>query len=260
LYSIEGKKETVVKEEPKPSSLVNTVHVTLTGPTGESVPGGFMRPKTEGVFPVVLLLHGLTSDKDAVLKAYGIPLVMRGFAVLALDAPYHGERRKPDVSQTDTDIFGATIHEGVREYRTAIDWLAKRKDIDPNRIGLIGYSLGAMMGAILGAVDERVQDLVLCVGGDPIVSFAPNIPEGKRANMYSVSPSLFVGHISPRRILMLNGRQDMVMLDTAAQRLYDSARQPKTLEWYDSGHILPGKHINRAVLWLVDQLNPTPKS
>ena len=256
----EGKKDPVVKEEPRPSTVVNTVHITLTGPTGEAVPGGFMRPKTDGVYPVILLLHGLTSDKDAVLKLYGVPLVMHGFAVLALDAPYHGERKNPDIRQTDTDVFGNTIHEGVREYRVALDWLAKRKDIDPHRIGLIGYSLGAMMGVILGAVDDRVQDLVLCVGGDPVVSFAPNIPEGKRDNMYGVSPSLFIGHIAPRRVLMLNGKKDMVMLYTASQRLFDAARQPKTQEWYDSGHILPAIHTNRCIGWLVEQLNPTPQS
>jgi hypothetical protein len=258
-YDVDASKEPVVKEEPMPSTLVTTVHIKLTGPAGESIPGGFMRPKADGVFPVILLLHGLTSDKDAVLKAYGIPLVMHGFAVLALDAPYHGERKNPSVSQTDMDTFGNTIHDGVREYRAAIDWLVKRKDIDPHRIGLIGYSLGAMMGAILGAVDDRVQDLVLCVGGDPIVSFAPNIPEGKRYNMYSVSPSLFIGHVAPRKIIMLNGRQDMVMAYEASQRLNDAARQPKKLEWYDGGHILPVIHINRCVMWLEQQLNPTPQ-
>ena len=247
-YSIDGPKDNKspsVKEEARPSTLIDTVHIVLTGPAGELIPGGFMRPKAEGVYPVVLLLHGLTSDKDAVLKVYGIPLVNHGFAVLALDAPYHGERKNPQVTQTDTDIFGNTIHEGVREYRAAIDWLIKRKDIDSHRIGLLGYSLGAMMGAILGAVDERIQDLVLCVGGDPIVSFAPFIPEGKRDNMYAVSPSLFIGHIAPRKILMLNGKQDRVMLQTASERLFDAAHQPKTIEWYDSGHILPAQRINR---------------
>lgn len=259
-YDVDNKKDPVVKEEPRPSAVIYTVHVTLTGPSGELVPGGFMRPKAEGVYPAVLLLHGLTSDKDAMLKTYGIPLVMQGFAVLALDAPNHGERKIAEVSQTDTDVFGNTLHEGCREYRRALDWLSVRKDVDTHRIGLLGYSMGAMMGAILGGVDDRIQDLVLCVGGDPIVSFAPNIPEGKRDKMYSVCPSLFAGHIAPRRLLMLNGKTDAVMLDTASQRLFDSARSPKTLEWYDSGHMLPSKHINRAVGWLVEQLNPTPKS
>jgi dienelactone hydrolase len=185
-------------------------------------------------------------------------LVNHGFAVLALDAPHHGERKVADESQTDTSIFGDTIHEGCREYRRALDWLISRKDIDSHRIGLLGYSLGAMMGAILAAVDDRIQDLALCVGGDPIVSFAPNIPEGKRDRMYSISPSLFISHVAPRRILMLNARNDQVMNQLSVERLFDAAQKPKTQEWYDSGHILPLIHINRAVGWLSDQLNPKP--
>ncbi len=256
-YAIDGPKDNktaAVKEEPRPSTLINTVHIMLTGPTGEQIPGGFMRPKADGVYPVVLLLHGLTSDKDAVLKTYGVPLVNHGFAVLALDAPYHGERKDPKITQTDTDVFGNTIHEGVREYRSAIEWLTTRKDIDSHRIGLLGYSLGAMMGAILGAVDERIHAFVLCAGGDPIVSFAPFIPEGSRDNMYAVSPSLFIGRIAPRKILMLNGRQDRVMAQNAAERLFEAAHQPKTIVWYDSDHILPVQHVNRCVSWLADQL------
>lgn len=258
FYDVDNNKDPVVKEEVRTATAAYSVHIVLTGPNGQQVPGGFLRPKADGVYPVILLLHGPTSSKDAMLKAYGIPLINHGFAVLALDAPFHGERANPEKDPLDTSNFGDAIHEGCREYRRAIDWLIRRKDIDGHRIGVLGYSLGAMMGAILGAVDDRVQDLVLCAGGDPIVSFAPNVPEGKRDRMYSISPSLFIGHIAPRRVLMLNSKTDTVMILTATLRLYDAAADPKSIEWYESDHILPDSHISRAVNWLTEKLNPLP--
>ncbi len=253
-------KDPEVKEEDRKSLSALSIHIILTGPRGEKVPGGFLRPKAEGQYPAILLLHGLTSDKDAMLKSYGISLVQHGFAVLALDAPFHGERKSkdPDISAADTGNFAEAVREGTREYRKALDWLCARKDIDAHRIGALGYSMGAMMTVILAAVDDRVSDTVLCVGGDPIISFAPNIPEGKRDAMYSICPTLFADHISPRRVLMLNARIDDVMPATAALRLYDAFKQPKLLEWYDTNHILPAAALNRAVGWLTDKLNPAP--
>ena len=184
----------------------------------------------------------------------------KGFAVLALDCPHHGERKDkdPDVSAVDTTNFAEAVREGTREYRKALDWLCARKDIDAHRIGALGYNMGAMMAVILAAVDDRVSDIALCVGGDPVISFAPNIPEGKRDAMYSICPSLFADHISPRRVLMLNARIDDVMPANAVFRLYGAFKQPKLLEWYDTNHILPASAVNRAVGWLTEHLNPPP--
>ena len=38
----------------------------------------------------LLLLHGLTSDKETMVKFFGRPLLQQGVAILALDAPLHG--------------------------------------------------------------------------------------------------------------------------------------------------------------------------
>lgn len=257
-YDVDSKKDLDMKEEPRKAENAFSEHLIFNGPDGEKVPGAFLRPKADGVYPVVLLLHGLTSSKDTILKAYGVELVSKGFAVVALDAPHHGERKKEDDNQIDPTNFGDAIYRGCKEYRRVLDWLETRKDVDMKHVGLLGYSMGAIMGAILGGVDERIKDFVLCVGGDPVISFVTNVPIGKRDGIYTISPSLFVSHISPRPILMLNGKQDLTMSLRATMRLYDCAKDPKTLEWYDSAHILPVASINRSARWLVEKLKPTP--
>jgi hypothetical protein len=57
---------------------------------------------------------------------------------------------------------------------------------------------------------------------------------------------------------MLNSKTDTVMILTATLRLYDAAADPKSIEWYESDHILPDSHISRAVNWLTEKLNPLP--
>ena len=108
-YGYDAKKPLRVKEEIKRNDAAYVVHLQVEGPDGKTAPGVFMRPKAEGVYPVILLLHGLTSDKETMLNIFGKPLVEHGVAVLALDAPYHGERKDAKVNPWQPTVFPASF-------------------------------------------------------------------------------------------------------------------------------------------------------
>jgi predicted esterase len=199
----------------------------------------------------VLLLHGLTSDKETMVKFFGRPLLQQGVAILALDAPLHGERKVAGQDPSVQQNFPKVVREGCLDYRTALDYLATRKDIDSKHIVLLGYSMGSMMGAILGGVDNRIGAFALCVGGDPILPIAAKLPAALRDKVYAICPSLYIGHIAPRPILMLNGLQDEVMLHDASDRLYTAANQPKQQLWYPTGHLLSQEAGKKAIEWLL---------
>ncbi len=253
-YAYDAKKPLHVVEKAVKSETASVMHVQIEGPDGEKAEGTFMRPKAEGVYPVVLLLHGLTSDKETMIQFFGMSLVEQGVAVLALDAPYHGERKKAGMDPSQPTTFPAVVQGGVREWRRALDYLQTRKDVDMKHVGLLGYSMGSMMGAILGAVEDRIGSFALCVGGDPILPVAGQIPPALRGLAYNVSPSLYIGHIAPRPILMLNGRQDTTMPEAASHRLYAAAREPKEQVWYESGHILPPDAGMKAITWTLGKV------
>ncbi len=255
-YAYDAKKPLHVKEEIKHSDTAYVVHVQVEGPDGKTAPGVFMRPKAEGVYPVVLLLHGLTSDKETMLNIFGKPMVEQGVAVLALDAPYHGERKDPKVDPWQPTVFPGIVQQGVREWRRGLDYLATRKDVDMKHVGLLGYSMGSMMGSILGGVDNRIGAFALCVGGDPILPSAEQVPAMLREVVYAVSPSLYIGHIAPRPVLMLNGKQDKTMQEPASKRLYEAAHEPKQQLWYDCGHILTPDAGVKAVTWVLEKVKP----
>ncbi|MDA8017047.1 MAG: hypothetical protein MPN21_06310 [Thermoanaerobaculia bacterium] len=53
----------------------------------------------------------------------------------------------------------------VRDAREWIDWIATRDDYHPDRLGLVGFSIGAIAAATLVAVDPRPDATALVMGG-----------------------------------------------------------------------------------------------
>lgn len=238
-------------------------HITLSGADGKPVPGLYLRPKADGKYPVALLLHGLGSDKETMIRFFGRALAARGIACLALDALDHGERKTPGAAAVGAGSpagergglrFATVVRQTVGDYRLALDYLKTRKDVDANRVGLLGYSMGAMMGSVLGGVDDRVKAVVLEVGGDPVRPFVSALPPAARDTVEFISPSNYVGHIAPRPVLMINAKADQTMRADAAKRLQDAARDPKQIIWAEGGHILAAPDAQKGVDWLVERL------
>ena len=69
-------------------------------------------------------------------------------------------------------------------------------------------------------------------------------------NTPSLRHDLAVSRISPRPVLMQNGRKDLLVPSDRAKALYDAAKEPKDIRWYDSGHLLPAKAYIDAADWL----------
>jgi len=115
------------------------------------------------------------------------------------------------------------------------------------------------MGAILAGVDQRIKATVLEVGGDPIRPLIAAMPAPQREQAEAISPSNYVGHISPRALLLINALDDQIMSADSARRLQDAAREPKQIIWAPGGHILAAPDAMRGVLWLSQQLKAAPQ-
>jgi len=174
-----------------------------------------------------------------------------GIAVCAIDAPLHGERKvqgkeflSPDLAQT-AEMF----HQGVVDNRRALDYLATRADVDISRIYLEGVSMGAIMGTLVAAVDERIRGALLVVGGGdlPQLFLQSQHPAARRlrdafagvpdwaAKFEGFDPVNFVAHISPRPVWLINGRDDKIIPRVCAEALHAAAREPKHITWYSGG-------------------------
>ncbi|HPI76344.1 MAG TPA: acetylxylan esterase, partial [bacterium] len=74
----------------------NLYKVIYDSENGEKVPALYMEPKAaKRPFPCVILQHGYSGSKDNAKTMGGFDMAKAGYAVFAIDAQYHGERRKP---------------------------------------------------------------------------------------------------------------------------------------------------------------------
>lgn len=60
----------------------------------------------------------------------------------------------------------------------------------------------------------------------------------------SMAPERWVHRVAPRPFMMVNARSDERMPRKLVERLFDGAREPKTLVWLPGGHV----RSNAAVL------------
>ncbi|MFD0671269.1 alpha/beta hydrolase [Cohnella sp. GCM10027633] len=106
--------------------------------------------------PVIVVAHGWSSNRSRVLR-YALPLHREGYAILMYDARSHGESddyRTPSGLQFRDDLIAS------------LDWLRSQPSVDPNRIGVIGHSLGAF-GAVL-ALDAGANIAALVTDAMPV--------------------------------------------------------------------------------------------
>lgn len=150
----------------------------VDGPMGR-VPGLLYMPSRHGVeLPVVLLGHGGGSGKDDPRwQETGRFLAATAtVAVLCIDAPFHGERAFQDGAGTDT---GRAVRRALADPGTALnvaaDWRAalghlRGLDVDLDRLGYFGFSMGTMLGVPVCA-ELDVRAAVFAGGGvfDPSV-------------------------------------------------------------------------------------------
>ncbi len=227
--------------------------VTYRSIHDQTVPALLFLPKQgKRPLPVVVLQHGLAGTKEQMLDdARQASLAKVGFAAFAMDAPLHGERKQPG-KDLATTFFGADktpIYQMVADLRRGVDYLGTAPEIDAHRIGYYGVSMGGYVGALAGGLDERFRASVLVVAwGDwgAFVESNEKVKQGAaavglsaelaRQYMADADPIYFVGHISPRPLLMQNGRTDTTVPPAAAAPLHKAAKEPKEVRWYPGGH------------------------
>jgi dienelactone hydrolase len=128
--------------------------------------------KFEGKLPGILLLQGWDLSKWA-FPFLKTKLAQLGYFVLFPDNRFSGERRKlssgmeeqfsmvPVAECLGKTFMGMNTYDNIR----AIDYLLSRKEVDKEKIGVVGLCWGGMMAYNLAAIDKRVK-CVVCVNSN----------------------------------------------------------------------------------------------
>jgi 2,6-dihydroxypseudooxynicotine hydrolase len=103
--------------------------------------------------PVVLLIPGLDSAKEE-LTGFEFWFLDRGMATFAIDGPGQGE--------AEYDLPIETAYE--KPAGAALDALAKRTDVDLERVGAMGVSLGGYYVVRAAAFEKRIKAMISLSG------------------------------------------------------------------------------------------------
>jgi len=258
------------KREPLMSNQIyDKFHVEFSSVNAQRVPGWLVIPKKgKKPFPCVLVGHGAGGSKQDFEVLYGY-LASRGYASMAIDAQYHGEREVEG-----RQLFSGRWYEmrtvmtqTVIDSQRALDYLETIPDeIDSSRTGYIGISMGVLLGTPFVALDQRVKTAIFVVGGgdfnaimndSQILPFVllrntSGLPIHDIAEKFApVDPVNYVARFSPRPLLMLNGKDDNVIPRSASEALFSAAGAPKDIIWFDSGHVPPFDRVmDLSTKWL----------
>jgi len=219
---------------------------------------GWYLPSNSGA--AILVGHGIGGARS--LEPARL-LNRHGYGVLTFDWRAHGE--------SDGDLCTFGYHE-VRDVSAALAWLQAQPDVDPERIGILGESMGAVAAIRAAAQLPQIKAVVAANPyadpeeaiyniwrgtGLPAFPFVPlQIALGELQtglDLADLQPLDDVSTISPRPILILAGGQDPITGPEAGVRIYAAAGEPKEL-WYEPevGHqsflpIYPEEYERRVV-------------
>lgn len=240
--------------------------VEFNGINADRVPAFLYVPRDgKGRHPAVLLQYGSGGNKRTdYIVALAHQFVARGFLVLTIDVPNRGERRaKGPRNPLEGLMQGGTFLQTLGDYSRAVDYLVKRDDIDPDRIGYAGISLGAITGIVFVAHEPRVSAMVSIVGGANMLgTLKVPIDPGVRLLSERIDPFYHVARIAPRPLLLLNAKRDQLVPRFFGEQLHKAAGEHGKKVWIDTDHFFTGVDRYAVLETVIDfmQESLTPKA
>ena len=211
--------------------------VSYASPKGGRVTAYLVVPPGKGPFPAVIYAHGSGgSRRDLLVPA--IWMAARGAVALTVDDPF---ARDPRLEQASDARQRAALVQDVVDLRRAVDLLRSRRYVDPTRIAFVGLSLGARIGAVLAGSETRIR--------------AFDLMSGRGASLDAAElDELRAIRRSHAHFLFQLGRRDTVVPRAQLVALSSAAPKPKTVRWYDSGHLLNMAALHDQLGWLSREL------
>ena len=225
---------------------------------GKRVDGLLVVPPGKGPFPAVLYLHGSGGDRRQLI-GLAAWMAARGAVALTITMP----QGSVPAGATPTERLVAERKSAVGTVvaaRRAVDALQSLPEVEDEHIGLVGWSAGARVGAILAGVEPRLAAFDLLSGGSPPVEeYAANVPQNLkpvvRRELGAVDPLRWIAQARPHTVLLQDGRKDEIVPRSALDELVKAAGKAAEVRWYAAQGHEPGRRALRDQLdWMSEKL------
>ena len=143
--------------------------IRFTAAEKEIVPAYLYLPLGTDKRPAMLVLHetddlgkrSVDGERPRPNRAYARELAQRGYVVIAPDYPSFGELKDYDFK---TAHHASGTMAGIFYHMRCVDLLQSLEEVDSDRIGVIGHSLGGHNSMFLAAFDPRLKVIVASCG------------------------------------------------------------------------------------------------
>ncbi|VTU02318.1 Dienelactone hydrolase-like enzyme OS=Singulisphaera acidiphila (strain ATCC BAA-1392 / DSM 18658 / VKM B-2454 / MOB10) GN=Sinac_1537 PE=4 SV=1: Abhydrolase_5 [Gemmataceae bacterium] len=223
----------------------NTVHCELFLPAG----GG------KGPIPAAVVLDILQGNA-LIARGQCMWLAQHGVAGMVVYMAHYGPRRPPGSANRLISTNVTKSVEGVKQtvldVRCAVAWLASRPaQFDAKNLGLVGTSLGSLVGAVVAANEPRLTNVCLLLPGGGLVDAYYNHPKAEpyrplvdllggkftlKLLIGPVDPITYAKQLKGKNLLMLCASRDDIVPPAAAKALWAATGKQKIV-WYDATHV-----------------------
>jgi len=205
--------------------------------------------------PTLLSLHGWGGNK--MRTAWDTKVFTdKGYLVVAVDAYGKGERWTPAfarlLKEAPPKAMPRAIVQTVRDLPKVVDYLLERDDVDKERIGLVGGSMGGAEAVLAAATEKRVKAYVAVATPLTFVEWATR--RRSEGELGGVAPEdAFLKELEeadamaapekfyPTALLFVHNKNDVIVPPEGAYNLYKRLvpfyrDQPERLQWKSFDH------------------------
>jgi 2,6-dihydroxypseudooxynicotine hydrolase len=229
---------------------------------GRFIPANLRRPEADSRSPLVLIVPGLDSSKEE-LYAIEEDFLRRGLATLTMDGP----------GQSENSVHFAIRPNWETVVTPVIDELDRLGlDVDLDRIGLMGISMGAIYGPRAAAHEPRIRAVVALAGpynlGDCWDALNPLTKGGyifytksageaeAKAKAYTLNLEGVLDRVT-QPMLVIHGAKDRLFPPAQAERIAREAPNATLVMYPDGNHVcnnIAYKYRPLMADWLAEQL------
>lgn len=230
-------------------SPVETPH-----PNNNTVHAEYFRPLSEGKHPGVIVLHILGGDFE-LSRMVARQLATNNVAALFVKLPYYGPREQPG---TGVRMISEDAHQTVKGFKQAVldirqgaAWLASQPEVDPERLGITGISLGGITGSLAFTAEPRFKKAFLMLAGGDVARIGLESPEAARiignwkaeggteeeliALLKPIDPVTYGKNVRGRKVILWNAKNDEIVPPACTESLWHAFGEPE-IHWFDAGH------------------------
>jgi dienelactone hydrolase len=234
---------------------------------GSKLVGVFRSPSAQGPHPTVILIPGLDSTKEE-FRDVERAFLDRGMAIFALDGPGQGEAEWTLAIRPEWDVVGAAV----------IEHLRSMAQVDPERIGVWGVSLGGLYAARMASSDLPIKGTIALAGPynlgatwkdlNPLTRHAFEVrscspsPEAAERRAWDMTLEGFAEKIATP-LMVIMGQRDRLFPWQDGERLANEARGETRLVLLEEGNHgcanVVYRHRPLGADWMADRLD-VPRS